>query len=213
MINNNSELINQTIYNEIKRIGLPQYFANPLIKYVKLSIPKFIKIILPKIKDVFEKEKNNLKGSFKKSLKNNLIKLQSEESNISPRVYVDVFSKLNYRLIRSSCKVILGDSIILFNVHDTKKFLPIIDGTYELKAVILPIDSDKVLIGGYNDNELNLPDDINNAIAQCSLEYFISSKHLPDIEILSNEIGEKAAFFSKEEIDDIVLQALKQKFL
>jgi hypothetical protein len=128
-------------------------------------------------------------------------------SSIAPEPRVKRYQQLTYRLAHIDTPIILGDSIVLFEVEGNRKYKAWLDNNDVLIAVYLPVDSDKLLIGSINNKSISVPHDIREAIASCSLEYFIASEKSPSNEILSTQIGSNAMMLTRVEMDDSLKKA------
>ncbi len=93
---------------------------------------------------------------------------------------------------------ILGDSILVFHIGGEKPYKGFWDDEEEiLNAVILPIDSNKCLVGTRCGFTLD-PIELREAIAQCSLEFFIATENSEANQNLHAIIGQDAQIFTEE---------------
>jgi hypothetical protein len=104
-------------------------------------------------------------------------------------------------------KIPLGDSGVIFNIDGEREFKPYFEKGNKLLAVILPISSTRLLVGSINDYFFNI-NKIPEAIASCSLEYFISSEESLVNGNLSKVISQNTALLTQSEIDEILLSLM-----
>jgi hypothetical protein len=130
--------------------------------------------------------------------------------SIAPRVKVDIYKKMKFSLIEK-CKDFFpfGDSIIIFELLGERAFKAICNEDDLIRAVYLPLASDLILVGQFIDEDPNLSH-IPMAIAQCSLEYFISASNNNTNQNLQTHIGEYAYLASKEEIDTMLMNIINE---
>ena len=138
--------------------------------------------------------KNSTKSSHIKALLN----------THTPPVKVSVYKKLNYQVVSTGDMTVpLGDSAVIFNVDGDPAFKPYFEIDNKLLAVILPISSRQLLVGSKKNYQLKAQD-IPEAIACCSLDYFITSEQSADNEELAKHISKNARMISESEIEDIL---------
>ncbi len=130
------------------------------------------------------------------------------KKSIAPDSRVNRYQELIYRIEAITDRsLVLGDSIILLHVAGPKQYKTFLDKSDTLKAILLPLESGKVLIGarpGYDE----IPPGLCEAIARCSLEYFISAETSPAVSSLAEIIGSDAGLISQEEMEEMVTQAI-----
>lgn len=125
-------------------------------------------------------------------------------NTIAPQVKIDMYRHMKFSIERTHSTIPLGDSIVLFQLEGDRLFKPISEKGDPLQAVYLPLSTNLVLVGQISNTTLDLSQ-LPKAIAQCSLEYFISSTNSNDNETLQACIGESAYLISESQMDAIVL--------
>ncbi|MGY2286713.1 DUF4238 domain-containing protein [Pseudomonas gingeri] len=154
----------------------------------------------------------NISGKILKereSTRENLIRsaksghLQSLANEISSSARTDRYKELNFSIINHPNEsLILGDSILLFEIDGTRKFTPFLDKKDKLISVILPLSSKKYLAGHYG-NSFKEPENLNLEIASCSLDYFISGLNDASTQSLQDEIGKNAHWVTEKQVSEI----------
>ena len=118
-------------------------------------------------------------------------------------------SSLRFSIVEdASGDMILGDSIVLFEVSGSRRYKTLLEGRDELKALFLPLTPKSVLVGTTEPAAM-IPIDLREAIGRCSFEYFISSERTDRNESLQGEIGEDAPLLSEEEMNEIADESLR----
>ena len=103
----------------------------------------------------------------------------------------------------------LGDSALIFQLDREIQYSSFYDKSASLQAVYLPLSPDLLLVGTADDKTPDLSK-IPLAIAQCSLEYFISSAQSSANDILHAHIGKSAYLFSEDQIADFIKNAINK---
>jgi hypothetical protein len=73
--------------------------------------------------------------------------------------------------------------------------------------VILPLTSSRLLIGSHEDLNISAHK-WREAVARCSLEYFIGGELSEENHILRKHIGEDASPLTKAELEEIVITSM-----
>ncbi|HSY47307.1 MAG TPA: DUF4238 domain-containing protein [Thermoanaerobaculia bacterium] len=158
---------------------------------------------LPLLSDMIQ---NRLRGELPAIMKKSHIR--ALKSTVSPVARADALRNLAYATVaHPSGDLILGDSIVLFEVTGSRPYKKLLEGSDELKAVYLPLSPRLVLVGATDPN-WGVPSNLPDAIARCSFEYFISDRVTSTHELRQARIGETAALLSNDELDDIVNSSL-----
>ena len=126
---------------------------------------------------------------------------------LSPPAKIETYERLSYRLIDTQTPLILGESGLLFQVADKKPFRTIFSADYPLIAVLLPLGTNRLLVGGAIDYEPDL-ERLPLEIARCSLNYFIASAKTDQNAQLAAEIGSDAELMSTEEMTAILNEVM-----
>jgi Protein of unknown function (DUF4238) len=134
--------------------------------------------------------------------------LRALKQDVSPQLKTDRFRQLEYATVGfAEGDMILGDSIVLFEVDGIRRYKTFLEGADALLGVYVPL-SQSVVLAGAAKRPTSLPADLMTAIARSSFEYFISDRNSSRNDALQRRIGENSAILSKEELDDIMSEVL-----
>jgi hypothetical protein len=127
-----------------------------------------------------------------------------------PDVRIQRYKDLMYQVVdvRES-GLILGDSAVLFHVEGPRPYKAFVDKDDALNAVILPLNPRRLLVGareGFAVSGHTLPE----AIARCSIEYFIANENSDANRLLQERIAEDAAPLTRAELEEIITEIMKE---
>lgn len=130
--------------------------------------------------------------------------MQALKENVSPAVKTKRFAGLTFSIAEVPAgDMILGDSIVLFEVEGPRRYKTLLEGKDVLKAVYVPIAPTRVLVGAPALPPL-VGADLRDEIGRSSFEYFISHERSESNAVLQRRIGENAPLLSSEEMEGIV---------
>jgi len=204
---NDPTILQKAIANEFKKSGLPKKMLRQAQKLADNLLPDLLDQLL---KPILPKFASHLRSVLPKALsdgaKSGHIRLLKE--SVAPEIRVQKYKDLFYKVIEvPQGGLILGDSIILFKVEGLRPFKTFLDKKDILNAVFLPLNSQKFLVGtrgNFNIFEQLLPE----AIARCSLEYFVAQKESKTNRFYQGEIGMDANL-SRADLEDIITEVMK----
>lgn len=200
-------IIRESLAEELRRHQLPDQLLDSLTEFAAPLIPKFIeqkKVEFPRMAASLRQQ---LPSVLKAAAKSGHIR--GLTSSIAPKARVETYASLRFRVVELPDQaLVLGDSVVFFHVSGPRQLKPILDKDDVLKAVYLPLQRKRVLIGSAGDFT-TLPIDLREAAVRCSLEYFISSRNSLDDERLSAAIGSDSALLTIEEIEQIVDEVMR----
>lgn len=125
---------------------------------------------------------------------------KSLAENTIPLTRVKKYEEFDWFVYNTDSSVILGDEACIFRETGEKRFKPSCD-IEKTAQVYLPISSNQILIGTDNQDEIEIDVKIlNEAIARCSYEQFISSEKSDDKLSLIEFIGVDSYIASEEEV-------------
>jgi hypothetical protein len=134
--------------------------------------------------------------------------IKSIKKEEKPEARLERYKGLNYQLVKSSNDdFILGDAPVVFHVKGQRAYKTFLDADSELIGLYWPIDSSTLLIGTHDTKTLSL-EEIRQAIARCSLEFFVSSADSERNRELQKIMGVDAELISKEEMDKVLDECL-----
>lgn len=99
--------------------------------------------------------------------------------------------------------------MVVFHIGDQREFKPFFDKRDQLRAALLPISADAILVGapGAYTPDTDL---LGLEVARCSLEFFLANEESESNAELSFRIGENAHLLSDAEIERIVGSAFDE---
>lgn len=144
-----------------------------------------------------------IKSSIPSLVRSSHVRVLNE--SVSPATRAHRFSALHYSVHKfEPGDLPLGDSVVLFHVRGERSFKPFMDKHDELVHVVLPLASDKYLLGTTNpalsSPLLNLPLEI----AKCSMGYFICGHQSERAADLQAQIGSNASWLSAREMSTLL---------
>jgi hypothetical protein len=121
--------------------------------------------------------------------------------SISPEARAQRYETLTYNVLKvADPSIILGDSIVLFDVGEPSRYRPFLDKDDVLNAVYLPLDRETVLVGSRK-NLFSVDSSLREGIARCSLEFFIATERSHANELLMDQIGADAHLLTQCELE------------
>ncbi|HAW2288940.1 TPA: DUF4238 domain-containing protein [Escherichia coli] len=197
----NPKTIKELLQNELNKLPIPaslheQYnsmffdnvqlwLPNAAEKILSTLVPKFEQEIISKIPEIVKKVQLDVLAS-------------SEDKKIN------IYKNMHYKVLKTNQSLILGDSIVIFEVSGERNFKPFYESNDDLKCIYIPLDSYSLLYATPNPEDKPNVDGINKAIAQCSFDFFISKFHSDECQIFRSEIGKNAVIVTTEYIDEIL---------
>jgi hypothetical protein len=189
---------------EVLLIGIQPSIKQKIDSNVRQEIPSF----LDDLAMATERIKTEILPIVKEVVKSAHIK--TLKKSIAPLERIRCYQNLQFRVLSNTLtNMPLGDSIVVFKVEGERQFKPFTEKDDLIEAVYLPLSSSLVLVG----TKIGISPDLSKlpmAIAQCSLEYFISDSQNVINDNLHTHIGSKAYLRSNEELDDLVTKAIDE---
>lgn len=172
-------------YNSMLFDNVQLWLPNAAEKMLSTLVPKFEQEIISKIPEIVKKVQLDV-----------LVSSEDKKSNI--------YKNMHYKVLKTNQSLILGDSIVIFEVSGERKFKPFYESNDDLKCIYIPLDSYSLLYATPNPEDKPNVDGINKAIAQCSFDFFISKFHSDECQIFRSEIGKNVFIVTTEYIDEIL---------
>lgn len=200
------------IFAEIKKIPSFGEFSNDQKNAFLRDIENFMPWVLDSEGDFFRGFITELikilKTSLPQGIKEGHIKALNKDPTATPRI-AD-YSGFHWYVYKSATPIILGDFGCLFEIVGNKPYKTITFQEDNILKAILPISSDKILVGA----SLSNPPDIdfmhiNLETARCCQENFFCSIAPPGMNDLLPFIATNSDLISKEELLEIVSDAIK----
>ncbi|WP_278412564.1 hypothetical protein, partial [Stutzerimonas kunmingensis] len=176
---------------------------------VELSQPmleQMISKLLPQVSMFAQQFRNSAPAKLKEAAKTGQIKAM--QRTLAPTSKVERLARLDYEIVEFvGPPLVLGDSIVLFQVESERAFRPFLDGSDKLVAVYLPLSPRQVLVGANASMTLDSAC-LRREIARCSLEHFVASEAPPQHDDLVSLIGENANLLTVDQADAIMSELL-----
>lgn len=208
LILSNPELIGNYVEEKLKDSPAPHAEKEMLRQLFPLIMPALLDTQKTEMSKFFRRFMEVVKIVTPKAIKEGHIKGLSQ--TLIPELRVETYRGLRWFLSDSGGPLILGDIGCLFEFMGGKRFRSIDLTDDDIKNIFLPISNGKVLMGtslaAIPHMDLNV---INEEIAKCSREFFISSKRSVDILSLVPFIGNESEIISKEELETIAKENIK----
>lgn len=134
--------------------------------------------------------------------------IRALKEDVAPALKTERFRSLAYATLKVNAgDMILGDSIVLFEVEGPRRFKTLLEGKDALKAVYVPLAPAIVLVGAPGPPS-SVQGDLREAIGRSSFEYFIGHEESDENVALQEQVGGKAPLLSPEEIDEIMTELM-----
>ncbi|MEE4085961.1 MULTISPECIES: DUF4238 domain-containing protein [Pseudomonas syringae group] len=150
---------------------------------------------------------SRIKSSIPDMIKDSHVRMLNE--SVSPAVRAHRFSALHYSVHKfEPGDLPLGDSVVLFHVRGERSFKPFMDKDDELVHVVLPLASDRYLLGASDASLSSPPQNLPLEIARCSMGYFICANQSDRAADLQAHIGSNAGWLSAREMNTLLGEVL-----
>ena len=208
-IKNDPSFMRDAIAEELRKRGLPDALLPHLLVASQPLLEQMLSSLLADLPSIASHFRTALPQMLKTASKSGHIKALRQ--SLAPQVKTDQYRNLRFHLARSTEAVLpLGDSMLVFQLNGERPFKPFFEKDDPLQAVYLPLSPSLVLIGSVDDNTPDLAQ-VPLAIAQCSLEYFISHSRSDTIDDLHTHIGEFAHLLSEDQIDAVITEVMNEQ--
>jgi len=135
--------------------------------------------------------------------------IKALKGGVSPAVRVHHYESLSYRLLDIPDKsLVLGDSAVVFRVDAPKPYKTFWEKNDRLQAVFLPLAPERLLVGTHSEFISGIRD-LSQAIAGCSLEYFITHDNCEANDLLKDLIGRDAYLLSRSQMKEILSEVFR----
>jgi len=203
---NDPSILQKAFAGELKKRGLPKTMLGPVLQLSYPLLPASMRQLRPMLRQSAAHLRSALPKTLSKGAKSGHIRFLKE--NVAPEVRAQRYKDLIYTVIEVPQRgLILGDSIIIFQVEGLTPFKTFLEKKDILNAVLLPLNSWQILIGtrdNFSISEQSLPE----TIARCSLEYFVAEEKSDTNRFLQEQIGEDASPVTRTELEDIITKAM-----
>lgn len=208
LILNNPKLTKKLFDEALEDITFPtdmpflQLSKEMLFPLVQSLLPTLLEEEEAAIKVAFQTLFAEIRNVIPKAIREGHIKLLTNNPVPEPRV-AD-YKELRWFVCNSDSPVILGDIACVFETDSKRRFKPINDVDDKVINIFLPISSSKILVGTKYSIEPTIETKtLNNAIAKCSYELFISSENSNEKLTLSKLVGLWSGIVTSKELEQI----------
>ena len=205
-IGDDPTIIHEACAQELSDQRLPQGLFEPLVKLSTILGPSLI--------ELHKKSFRGLSNALRPILTERLVEqvklghLKALKRSVAPQMKVGLLGALSYNVFSvNKASLILGDSVVVFHVDGIRPYKTILEQKDRLKAVYMPLDSKKVLVGA-SEKFTTLSDNLPEVFARCSLEHFIAADNLKEHQALQDLIGNDARLFTDEEMGAVIEDVL-----
>ena len=177
--------------------------ASDAMELLGPRLPQLLEPAIPDMVSTVDSMMDFAKSKFPDAIREAHIKALSK--NPSARGRSDTYADFSWFILGAESPLILGDSLCLFETGGNRRFKPLDDKGDDVQRVFLPISATRMLIGTPFRKRPKLDSlRINEAVAKCSAEFFISSTQRRLESSLVRSIGRRAGILTDEEVDKLV---------
>lgn len=201
-------LLRESFSREFLQHGFPQNMLEPMMKMAMPLIPVFMAQLKPMLPLMAAELRRVLLENLPDVVKSSHIEALKQAAPSEPKI--ERYKCLTYDILSvEDDSLILGDSAVLFNIEGPKPFKILLEKNDILKGIFLPLSPHTLLVGSYN--SCSTPaSDLRQALARCSLEYFITHKTSDENNLLREHIGEEAYPLTKEQMEEIIVEIMNR---
>lgn len=205
---NDPSILREALADELEKRELPKAMLETMMEVSSPLLPALIEQLKPTLRQDAAYLRCVLPKKLREASKSGHIR--ALKKGASPEVRMQRYKNLTYELVDvQESSLILGDSAVLFHVEGPRPYKAFIDKDDGLNAVILPLTSRRLLFGareGFPMSGHIWPE----AIARCSLEYFIANENSYANRLLQGLIGEDATLLTRAELEDIISEIMNE---
>jgi hypothetical protein len=205
LIFRNPKILDEAIEKSMNDYPIPPAHKKMLSMFMKKMAPAMLDEKQAEIKLMFRFLIEIIKSIIPMALKQGHIKVLAHNPIPEPRA--EDYRTLRWFIHKPKNPVIFGDIGVLFETSGSRRFRSINEKKDKIKNIFLPVSSTNLLVGTHSASPLPFDFDLNEAIAKCSRDYFISSERASTIATLHSIIGQESELISKEELEQIVVEA------
>jgi hypothetical protein len=207
---NDPSIVRNAITDELRKRNLPDSLLPQLLD-ASLSQP-FVEQVLPSLLAdlplMIDQFRSALPHIVESASKSGHIKALKQ--TLSPQAKIDQYRALNFCLFHST-KVMfpLGDAPIIFRLNGDRPFKTFSEKNDLIQSVYLPLTPSLILVGRIDEYMPELSQ-IPIAVAQCSLEYFISDSQSKANDALHPHIGKNAHLLTEDQIKNLITEMINE---
>ncbi len=187
---------------------LPEVARQRLGRMVKFRVREHFNADFENMADLFGKYTEIIAGVMPGAIENGHIRLLEKE--LVPQKRTERLKSLHWKLVQApkSSHVILPDCLALASDHaDLSQLIPYtLADDDALTGVLMPVSSTRLLVGSRADVVIDW-ETLNSALAQSSLDFFISSLNDEKMTELAKQIGLTVSNHSQKLVEEDVFDA------
>ncbi|MBI6909760.1 DUF4238 domain-containing protein [Pseudomonas palleroniana] len=187
--------------------GISQQQVQALLAMDESALEQILEPLVDIFASLIPAHLSRIKSSIPDMIKGSHVRMLNQ--SVSPAMRAYRFSALNYSVHKfEPSDLPLGDSVVLFHVKGERSFKPFMDKGDELVHVVLPLASDRYLLGASDASLSSLPQNLPLEIARCSMGYFICAHQSDRAADLQTHIGSNAGWLSAREMRTLLGEVL-----
>ncbi|MBD8591978.1 MULTISPECIES: DUF4238 domain-containing protein [unclassified Pseudomonas] len=187
--------------------GISQQQIQALLAMDESALERIFEPLVDNFASLIPAHLSRIKSAIPNMIKGSHVRMLNE--SISPAARAYRFSSLHYAFHKfEPGDLPLGDSVLLFHVSGERSFKPFLDKDDELVHVVLPLASDRYLLGAKDAARSLPPHKLPLEIARCSMRYFICAHQNDQAADLQAEIGSNASWLSPREMSTLLGEVL-----
>jgi hypothetical protein len=205
---NDPSMLRELFAEEFAKHKLPEELLEPIMQGIAPLVPALIDLQRAQFPKLAAMLRSVLPSMLKKAAKSG--HTRTLKKSIAPELRVQRYANLPYAVVTAvETPLILGDSVVLFDVQGPRRYKAFLDRDDTLNAVFLPLDPGRVLVGA-GDSFTGVNSGLREAIARCSLEYFIATENSCANDLLKDQIGMDAALLTQAELEAMVNELIQE---
>ena len=209
-IRENPSIIRNSLSNALAKHGLPNTLLEPFYQKGVALLPTLLTQFKPFFPQLAAEIRSTLPKTLKDAAKTGHIR--ALKNAVAPAIRIQRYDSFSYALVDIvDGDLILGDSAVLFHIEGATPYKALFDKGEVIKAVFLPLTPGRILVGACESFN-SLPPGLRQALAHCSLEYFIAAQKSEANSLLKEQIGEDAAILKQEELEEIISGFMKRGY-
>ncbi|QFZ84062.1 DUF4238 domain-containing protein [Variovorax paradoxus] len=184
---------------------LDQALTPAMLQRARAELPAYFKANADEQARALQTEGKLTQGLLKGAMKSGHLKALKRVATSSERE--EAFAKLTFRIRKyPGGNIILGDSAAVHAVAGERRVAPLNDATVPMVGVLLPLDTETCLIGELNGRceVFETAESVRQAIAGCSLEFFVASVDTPENRALVSNVAKDSYLLDAADVEEIL---------
>lgn len=176
-----------------------------MLQQARAELPAYFKANADVQARALQTEGQLAQSLLKGAMKSGHLKALKRVATTSARE--EAFAKLTFHVRKyPGDDIILGDSAAVYAVAGERRVAPLNDATMPMIGVLLPLDTKTCLIGELNGHceVFDTAESVRQAIAGCSLEFFIASVDTPENRALASNVAKDSHLLDTGDVKEIL---------